>query len=112
GAALLAFVSGASRAAEVAAGGDDPWQVVDEYCVSCHNATDWAGGIALDVLDRARIHADSEAWEKVIRRMRGRLMPPPGEPRPASDRLDAFVAWIEDRIDADARPHAGYVQLH
>ncbi|RYG69723.1 DUF1587 domain-containing protein, partial [bacterium] len=97
----------------VAADGDEAhWQVVDKYCVSCHNATDWAGSIALDTLDRDAIGHEAETWEKVVKRMRGRLMPPPGEPRPESAQLDSFVGWMESRIDADARPGAGYVQLH
>jgi hypothetical protein len=92
------------------------WAMVDKYCVECHNTTDWAGKLALDTLDHdtAALPADAETWEKVIRRMRGRLMPPPGEPRPASADLDAFVHWMEGTLDTAAADHVapGYVPLH
>ncbi len=39
-------------------------------------------------------------------------MPPPGEPRPETAKLDAFVSFMEGRVDAAAQSHAGYVQLH
>ena len=92
------------------------WGMVSEFCVSCHNTTDWAGKLALDTLehDAVAIPKEAETWEKVVRRMRGRLMPPPGEPRPANADLDAFVHWMEGTIDtaAAAHPEPGYVPLH
>ena len=94
---------------------DRHWGMVNEYCVTCHNTTDWAGKLALDTLehDAAAIPKQAETWEKVVRRMRGRLMPPPGEPRPANADLDAFVHWMEGQIDsaAAAHPEPGYVPL-
>ncbi len=90
--------------------------MVDKYCVECHNTTDWAGKLALDALDHseAAIPSEAETWEKVVLRMRGRLMPPPGEPRPANEDLDSFVHWMEGRIDAAAakRVEPGAVPLH
>ncbi|MFO7325318.1 MAG: DUF1592 domain-containing protein [Pseudomonadota bacterium] len=96
--------------------GEGHWALLEEYCLSCHNTTDWAGELALDALERetAAIAADAATWEKVVRRMRGGLMPPPGEPRPSSADTQAFVRWIEGRIDEAARehPHAGHVPAH
>jgi hypothetical protein len=92
------------------------WAMVNKYCVECHNTTDWAGELALDTLDHseAGIPAEAETWEKVVRRMRGRLMPPPGEPRPANAELDSFVSWMEGNIDTAAAKHVepGHVPLH
>src|SRR5690348_1670728 len=92
------------------------WAMLDQYCVKCHNTTDWAGEMALDTMDHtdSAVAADAETWEKVIVRMRGRLMPPPGEKRPANAEMDSFVHWMEGRIDANAagKPQAGYVPLH
>jgi mono/diheme cytochrome c family protein len=106
----------ALAAAPHGSGDTGPWALLDEYCVSCHNTTDWAGELALDAQDRslAAIPADAETWEKVIRRMRGRLMPPPGESRPSTQKVDAFVHWLEGRIDEAALQHveAGHVPLH
>ena len=84
---LAAPASWAAGAAQPAGHPEaDRWQMVNEYCVGCHNTTDWAGKLALDALDhsQAAIPAEAETWEKVIKRMRGRLMPPPGEKRPTN----------------------------
>ena len=116
---IATFSVGAVAAASGAPaqrGADDHWRMVGEYCVSCHNTTDWAGKLALDAIahEEQAIAGEAETWEKVIRRMRGRLMPPPGEPRPANADLDSFVRWLETRIDAAATQHVepGYVPLH
>jgi hypothetical protein len=36
-----------------------------------------------------------EVWEKAIRKLRGRLMPPPGSPQPEQAAIDSFVGWLE-----------------
>src|ERR687887_249633 len=60
------------------------WAVIEKYCFECHNTTDWAGGIAFDTMSMDDVPAEAETWEKAIRRLRGRLMPPPGKPQPAN----------------------------
>ncbi len=111
-----AMALGSAHAAHAAQSEARHWAMVDKYCVECHNTTDWAGKLALDSLDHseAAIPAEAETWEKVVLRMRGRLMPPPGEPRPANEDLDSFVHWMEGRIDTAAAKHVepGYVPLH
>ena len=63
-----------------AATGD--WGFFQQYCGDCHNATDWAGGIAFDVLGEESLATDAGVWEEAVKKLRGRLMPPPGK-RPA-----------------------------
>jgi mono/diheme cytochrome c family protein len=113
-AATLVMPSAALAATPHAAG--EPWGLLDQYCLDCHNTTDWAGELALDTLDRnaAGVPADAETWEKVIRRMRGNLMPPPGQKRPSGAEAAAFVQWMEGRIDEAALKHVepGHVPLH
>jgi mono/diheme cytochrome c family protein len=90
------------------------WQLLEENCTKCHNSVDWAGGIAFDTMSPAEIASDAETWEKAIRKMRGRMMPPPGEPQPDPQALKAFVSWMEGELDraAAAAPDHGYVGLH
>ncbi len=110
----MAFVAIPALAAG-AAQPQDHWSMVNDYCVGCHNTTDWAGQLALDTLDHDQkaIPADAETWEKVVKRLRGRLMPPPGEKRPPNEQIDSFVHWLEGTIDTAAtHPEAGYVPLH
>ena len=66
----------------------EQWAMLDRYCEGCHNDAERAGDLAFDRLDPSRMHADAAVWETVIRKLRGGLMPPPGEPRPAAERLD------------------------
>ncbi len=114
--ASLLAVGAAVVAAPLHSAEGGHWDVVDQYCVSCHN-TDRLGRQACARHPRprrGRRFREAETWEKVVRRMRGRLMPPPGEPRPANAKLDAFVHWMEGRIDAAAASMSspGYVPLH
>ncbi len=73
--------------------------VLNEYCVDCHNLDDYSGGLAFDVMDLDSITNDAEVWEKVVRKLRGRMMPPPGQERPANEQVDEFVAWLEGNLD-------------
>jgi len=52
--------------------------LVDQYCVTCHNARLKTGGLVLDKeqLDFARLADHPEMTEKVIRKVRAGLMPP------------------------------------
>jgi hypothetical protein len=89
------------RTASVNAAGQ--FEMLDRYCVDCHNDAERAGDLAFDRLDPSAMHADAAVWEKVIRKLRGGLMPPPGEPRPDAERLAGFVGFLEGSLDAAAR---------
>ncbi|MEY4762900.1 MAG: hypothetical protein RLZZ200_2756, partial [Pseudomonadota bacterium] len=91
-----------------------PWHLIDETCGKCHNSTDWAGGLAFDTLSKDDLRPEADVWEKTVRKLRGRLMPPPGEPQPDQKSIDGFVAWMEGTLDKTAAttPDPGYVGLH
>jgi hypothetical protein len=89
------------------------WSLLDRHCVECHNAAELTAGLAFDSMTPEEIGSKAEVWEEVVRKLRGRMMPPPGETRPAPDALDEFVAWLETRLDAAApEPEPGHVVLH
>jgi hypothetical protein len=92
----------------------DRWALVDRYCVGCHNDVERAGELAFDRLSRADVAADAAVWETAIRKLRGHLMPPPGEPRPSDASVAAFVRSLEQSLDAAARaaPDPGAPALH
>ena len=47
-----------------------------------------------------------------MRKLRGRLMPPPGSPQPEQKDIDAFVAWMENKLDNNpSAPTAGHVGI-
>ncbi|MXY18224.1 MAG: hypothetical protein F4Y57_14870, partial [Acidobacteria bacterium] len=56
--------------------------VLDRYCVTCHNGQLRTAGLALDALDVEHVTGHAETWEKVVRKLRARAMPPAGRPRP------------------------------
>jgi mono/diheme cytochrome c family protein len=90
--------------------------LVDKYCVSCHNARLKTGGLVLDkdTVDLARVADRADVWEKVIRKLHGRMMPPQGMPRPDEATIDAFASSLESTIDraALAKPNPGRSPLH
>src|SRR5580658_6457014 len=93
------------------ASGDDPHAaMLDTYCADCHNKTLKTAGVAFDTLDIKHPEANAELWERVLRKLRGRLMPPPGNPQPSQADIDEFTKWMENRLDANPGPiTAGHV---
>jgi mono/diheme cytochrome c family protein len=79
-------------------------QLLDTYCVNCHGSRTRAGGVALDGLSLDAVPQDAVVWEKALRKLRGRQMPPPGSPQPAQREIDTFVTWMEARLDAPGGP--------
>lgn len=111
---VAATCAGAALSGIAAAATPAQWAHLEPLCGSCHNSTDWAGGLAFDTLSPEDIHADAEIWEETIRKLRGRLMPPPGEKQPDQKTVDSMVSWLESTLDkaAAAKPDPGYVGLH
>jgi len=81
---------------------EQQWAFLNEFCVDCHNVDDFSGGLAFDLMSHDNLVKDAETWEKVVRKLRGRMMPPPGQERPDTESLDQFVAWLEGNLD---QPH-------
>jgi mono/diheme cytochrome c family protein len=91
----LVHAQAANPDASTAAG-----HLITTNCVKCHNAEDWAGGLALDTVDLNQVGHDPQVWEKAITKLRGRLMPPAGEKQPAQADVDAVVSYLETSVDA------------
>src|SRR5215208_1170694 len=66
-------------------------ELLDRYCVMCHNQRARTGGLALDTRSLSAVGADAEVWEKVVVKLRAGLMPPVGRLRPARASLDGFT---------------------
>src|SRR5262249_2743089 len=86
--------------------------MLNAYCTGCHNSRAKVGGLALDGLDLQAAADNAETWEKVLRKLRGHLMPPPGNPQPPQKDIDLFSAWMENTLDAHAKEtKAGHVPI-
>src|SRR2546422_1007584 len=64
---------------------------VDRYCIACHNQRLKTAGLVLESLDLSNVPAQGEIWEKVVKKLRASMMPPPGRPHPDKATADAFV---------------------
>jgi hypothetical protein len=83
--------------------------VLDRYCTECHNPAELAGELSFEGLSLDEVPQHAEQFEAAIVKLRGRLMPPPGEPQPTAAEVDGLITTLEKTIDEHAPPHAGYV---
>ena len=86
--------------------------VVSQYCVTCHDADVKKGDLDLDSLSLGNVTQHSDEWEKVIRKLRARQMPPIGKDRPDDRRYDAVVAQLSATLDKAAakNPNPGRIE--
>ena len=89
--------------------------LLDQYCVICHNqavvnsvaqpneglqATQLRNlGLTLDVEDVLNLAENPEVWEKVIKKLRVGVMPPPNYPRPDKESYNGFRTFLENELD-------------
>src|SRR5712691_10488206 len=76
--------------------------LLDKYCVACHNERLRTAGLSLTAMNLEDVARDSEAWEKVVRKLRGEAMPPAGRPRPDKASYAALRSWLEAALDRAA----------
>jgi hypothetical protein len=79
--------------------------LVNKYCVSCHNQKAKIAGLTLDTADKTNPAASGETWERVIVKLRSRAMPPPGMPRPDNATYDSVAGWLESELDRASAAH-------
>jgi hypothetical protein len=91
-----------------------PRAVLDKYCVACHNERQKIAGLMLDRIDADHAGSNAQTWEKVLRKLQSREMPPAGMPRPAETTYREAGAQIEKMLDdaAAANPNPGRVAVH
>jgi hypothetical protein len=89
-------------------------QMLDQYCSDCHNQDDFSGGLSFDLVDTNNVLSDAETWEKVLLKLEGGMMPPPGKERPGSEQLENFVSEVADTLDTAwaSAPNNGAPLLH
>ncbi|HEU4934806.1 MAG TPA: DUF1592 domain-containing protein [Vicinamibacterales bacterium] len=83
--------------------------LVDEYCLSCHDKDHEKGQLVLETITEDDIADHPDVWEKVVRKLRARLMPPVGKERPDDPTYDTVVSFLEKSLDraAIAKPNPG-----
>jgi Protein of unknown function (DUF1592)/Protein of unknown function (DUF1588)/Protein of unknown function (DUF1585)/Protein of unknown function (DUF1587)/Protein of unknown function (DUF1595)/Planctomycete cytochrome C len=104
-----AFSQPANQAAKAA---ESQWSTIGLYCFGCHNEEVRAGNLLLDQLSAESVPQHPEIFEKVVRKLRGRQMPPPGLEQPSQQEVDALIGWLESTLDKSGTSHlAGHVAV-
>ncbi len=81
-------------------------KLVSTNCSTCHDDEAKTGGLTLEHFDAATIDQHADVAEKMIRKLRAGMMPPPSvKDRPDNATLNAFAASLEARIDQIAALH-------
>ena len=96
---------GPERAALRVKSEDDAAQqlaTIKQYCAGCHNDRVKIAGVSFDGLTPEGIGQHADMFEKAVRKLRGRVMPPPGARQPDAATIESLLSWLENSLD-----HAG-----
>jgi Protein of unknown function (DUF1592)/Protein of unknown function (DUF1588)/Protein of unknown function (DUF1587)/Protein of unknown function (DUF1585)/Protein of unknown function (DUF1595) len=91
------------------------WGMFARYCEDCHNDADFAANLSFQKLHPGDVAVKPEIFEKVVRKLRSGLMPPPASPRPESRQREELVVALERDLDDSAAKRglkAGRVAPH
>lgn len=80
----------------------DVSDLVQQYCYECHDADAQKGKLNLEALEGKDVASQSDLWEKVIRKMAARQMPPVGKPRPSEKEFARATAQLSELLDKAA----------
>src|SRR5690606_25571169 len=92
----------AATAAPSAVSAESSRALLDKYCVSCHNDRVKTANLSLQGLELSKVPDHAELWEKVIRKLRAGVMPPPELPRPSLAEYEGLRDWLEREVDRAA----------
>ena len=85
---------------------DAQMATVKQYCVTCHNDRAKTGGVSFEGITPESVGQHADVFEKAVRKLRGRVMPPPGSRQPDAATADSLVAWLETSLDrAEPKAH-------
>ena len=79
--------------------------LVNQYCAGCHNGHVKKGGLDLDGIRLEDVAQRTNGWERVVRKLRARQMPPAGMDRPQESTYSAVVSWLSDSLDKVSAEH-------
>lgn len=80
--------------------GQVPQEFLTKHCTDCHNSETKTAGLDLESLGTEPIPKHAAVWEKVVRRLTTRQMPPSEMPRPSEKAYRAAVGSIVNPLDA------------
>jgi mono/diheme cytochrome c family protein len=82
---------------------------IKQYCIGCHSAALKTGGVFLDPASLNQVSNNAETWERAIKQLRAKSMPPVPMPRPDAATYDRVASYLETELDraAAAKPNPG-----
>jgi cytochrome c5 len=88
--------------------------VLSRYCITCHNEKLKTADLLLDQANVENPGAAAVVWEKVVKKLRARAMPPQGMPRPDEATYASFVGYLETALNgvAASNPNPGRAADH
>ena len=111
---IILSVTSAAPAADTAFGAHVV-PFLKEHCIDCHGGDEPEAKLKLDhYTDSARIQTDFATWEKVLRIINARQMPPADQPQPSDAEFQAVgtaIAAELDKFDCSSERHPGRVTL-
>lgn len=72
---------------------------VRRYCLDCHDGDVKKGNLDLGNILSDDLHTHSVEWERVVRKLAARQMPPIGKDRPAEKEFERLVATLGSSLD-------------
>ena len=75
--------------------------LVNKYCLACHNdhTANPADPVNLEGAAFDDLLGHAGTWERVLRKLSVRAMPPPGMPRPTEAEYAGFTGWLATSLD-------------
>jgi len=75
---------------------------VKQYCISCHNSRTASPAnepVNLETASLTNLLPQAATWERVLRKLSVRAMPPQGMPHPTEADYTAFTTWLSGSLD-------------
>jgi cytochrome c553 len=101
---LFAFFSAVCGLAYAA---EPPRAALERFCIDCHDTDAKKGGVDLNSILSQDITVHAGIWEKVVKQLNARHMPPIGKKRPDEQGYEKLVAALTTELDAHPKTIPG-----
>jgi mono/diheme cytochrome c family protein len=75
---------------------------IKQYCIACHNSKTASPGndpVNLETASLTNLTPHAVTWERVLRKLSVRAMPPQGMPHPSEAEYVGFTTWLANSLD-------------
>ena len=85
--------------------GESMVALVQNHCLDCHDSSEATSGVDLETMHSIPIGEHWATWERVVKKLRARQMPPVEADRPGEEELLAALSSLEATLDQYALAH-------